>query len=114
MLCVGYNDDDPDNRYWLMLNSWGTASGNRPNGLFRLDMDMNYSCTHYDPYPYTFNSFYWETLGITYGDTTPSQKLIGADDSTPTGITSSNYFILDRFIASQTGTISEIRIKLRC
>jgi hypothetical protein len=38
-------------------------------------------------------------------------KLIGADDSTPTGMTSSNYFILDRFIATQTGTISDIRIK---
>ena len=27
-----------------MLNSWGT-NGNRPNGLFRMKMNMNYSCT---------------------------------------------------------------------
>ena len=24
VLCVGYNDDDPNNSYWIMLNSWGT------------------------------------------------------------------------------------------
>ncbi|MEA1966210.1 MAG: C1 family peptidase, partial [Euryarchaeota archaeon] len=37
VLCVGYNDTDPNNRYWIMLNSWG-ASANRPNGLFRMNM----------------------------------------------------------------------------
>ena len=24
VLCVGYNDEDPTNPYWIMLNSWGT------------------------------------------------------------------------------------------
>jgi hypothetical protein len=43
VLCVGYNDDDPQNSYWIMLNSWGTTSG-RPNGLFRVAMNMDYDC----------------------------------------------------------------------
>ena len=46
ILCVGYNDDDvnPDNHYWSMLNSWGTAGGGRPNGLFRMKMNIDYDC----------------------------------------------------------------------
>ncbi|MDD1683353.1 MAG: hypothetical protein LUO98_05900 [Methanoregula sp.] len=47
VLIVGYNDTDtnPDNHYWLVLNSWGAPS-NRPNGLFRLKMNMNYNATY--------------------------------------------------------------------
>jgi hypothetical protein len=43
---VGYNDDDPDPKkhYWVILNSEGTADGNRPNNLFRVPMRMNYDC----------------------------------------------------------------------
>lgn len=47
ILCYGYNDNDPANSVWLMLNSWG-GPANRPNGLLAVDMDMNYSCRHYD------------------------------------------------------------------
>ena len=65
VLCVGYNDDDPNNRYWIMVNSWSTAGGGRPNGIFRLDMDMNYDCTYYN-YPYNYYSLYWQTLDIEY------------------------------------------------
>ena len=43
VLCLGYNDTDPNNRYWILLNSWG-APNNRPHGLFLLSMDLNYSC----------------------------------------------------------------------
>lgn len=60
VLCVGYNDDDPDNSYWVMLNSWGTTAG-RPNGLFRINMDMDYQCVN-DPY----YSFYWQTLDVAF------------------------------------------------
>ncbi|HXX55716.1 MAG TPA: C1 family peptidase [Methanoregula sp.] len=41
-LLVGYDDrTDPENPYWLVVNSWG-APPNRPDGTFRLSMNMNY------------------------------------------------------------------------
>ena len=47
VVIVGYNDEDPSasNHYWIVLNSWGTATGNRPNGVFRVPMYINYDCT---------------------------------------------------------------------
>ncbi len=66
VLCVGYDDTDPKNRYWIMLNSWG-APANRPNGLFRMNMDMNYDCS----YPGLGNAFYWMTLDINYINSPP-------------------------------------------
>ena len=44
VLCVGYDDSDPDpsKHYWIMLNSWGITAG-RPNGLFRIPMEYNYN-----------------------------------------------------------------------
>jgi len=54
---VGYNDEDPKNRYWIMLNSWGATKG-RPDGLFMVSMDMNYSGT----YSGLGNAHYWMTL----------------------------------------------------
>ncbi len=64
VLCVGYDDTDPNNRYWIMLNSWG-APANRPNGLFRVDMDMDYGC-YYNGSGYNYQAFFWQTLGVTY------------------------------------------------
>lgn len=61
VLCLGYNDTDPDNRYWIMLNSWGTTS-RRPGGIFLVNMDMNYDCT----YPGLGGAFYWMTLDVSY------------------------------------------------
>jgi hypothetical protein len=64
VLIVGYNDDDPQNSYWIALNSWGTEAG-RPNGLFRIDMDMKYDCvTYYLGQP--DESFYFQTLDIVF------------------------------------------------
>jgi len=83
VLCVGYNDavgtvDD----YWVMLNSWGTAGGGRPNGLFHLAMDMDYDCAHYDGG--WWYSFYWQTLDITYDVTPTVTNSGGASDVTST------------------------------
>jgi len=71
VLCVGYNDDPgEDNDYWIMLNSWGTADGGRPNGLFRLDMHMNYDCQYEDPDDGWSYSFQWPILDVTFADHT--------------------------------------------
>jgi hypothetical protein len=42
---VGYDASDPNsnNWYWLVLNQWGTTSS-RPNGLFRVKMNIDYGC----------------------------------------------------------------------
>ena len=61
VLCVGYDDTDPKNRYWIMLNSWGTTAS-RPSGLFRVAMDMNYNCS----YTGLGYAFYWMTLDLSY------------------------------------------------
>lgn len=42
---------------------------------------------------------------------TASSKLLGADDTTAAGNQGSNYFILDRWTATATGNITEIRVK---
>lgn len=63
VLCVGYDDTDLENRYWIMLNSWGDTTG-RPAGLFRVNMDMNYDCA-YGGLGY---AFYWMTLDMSYPD----------------------------------------------
>lgn len=65
VLCVGYNDDDPENSYWIMVNSWGTASGNRANGIFHLDMNLDYNCYFEDGEGFWY-SLYWQTLDTTF------------------------------------------------
>jgi hypothetical protein len=62
---VGYDDTDPNNRYWIMLNSWGKNTL-RPNGLFRVNMDMNYDCQ----YAGLGYAFYWMTLNMSYASST--------------------------------------------
>jgi hypothetical protein len=43
VLCVGYDDRDPKNRYWIMVNSWHAPY--RPNNIFLVSMDMYYDCS---------------------------------------------------------------------
>jgi len=71
VLVVGYDDTDPNNSYWIVLNSWD-APDNRPNGLFRLDMDMNYDCNYFLDGQDT-QSFFWQTLDVDF-DITPISK----------------------------------------
>ena len=68
VLCVGYYDDGGSNRYWIMLNSWGTAGGNRPNGTFYLDMNINYDCYFLEGSD-AYYSFVWQILAINWGKT---------------------------------------------
>ena len=67
VVLVGYNDEDPnpDNHYWVFLNSWGTASGMRPNGLFRMKMDMDYDC-RYVYEDRDFSAVYWQTIDVQF------------------------------------------------
>ncbi len=62
LLCVGYHDDpaSDDSDYWILLNSWGVTGG-RPNGLLRVDMHMNYSCTYSN-----YNAFGAQTLNVSF------------------------------------------------
>ena len=61
VLCLGYNDTDPKNRYWIALNSWG-APCNRTHGLFRLSMDLNYSYVYQEG----INGFSWYAFEVKY------------------------------------------------
>ncbi len=67
VVVVGYNDDDPDpdNHYWIVLNSWGTTAG-RPNGIFRMKMNMNYGCTLAVTGLGTFLSQQFQALNVTF------------------------------------------------
>jgi hypothetical protein len=76
VVILGYNDDDADpaNHYWLALNSWATAGGNRPNGLFRIPTQMNYSCFY--PIPNTdpqesIAAFVFYILDVDFGNSPP-------------------------------------------
>jgi len=72
VLCVGYNDDDPnpDNHYWLIVNSWGAPS-NRPNGLFRIPMHYNYDCADSGGSPNTR----WWTIPVTFIDNNHTRQI---------------------------------------
>lgn len=63
VLCVGYDDSDPDaaNHYWIMLNSWGVTDG-RPNGLFRVSMYGIYDDADSD----SIYNTYWHTVEPVY------------------------------------------------
>lgn len=61
VLCVGYNDDDPANPYWIMVNSWGTTA-DRPRGTFRVDMDIDYSCQFTD----LGYALFWQAVDIDF------------------------------------------------
>ena len=64
VLLLGYNDTDHENRYWIILNSWGNSSM-RPNGLFRINMSMDYDCQTYLDGKWT-NAFEYGSINITY------------------------------------------------
>lgn len=69
MLILGYDDTDPENRYWTVLNSWGTLE-NRPHALFRLNMDLDYARQN----PDGVNAYEFYVLNVTYPQDVPSSE----------------------------------------
>jgi C1A family cysteine protease len=56
MLIYGYNDEEgTENDYWMVLNSWG-INDNRPNGLLKWDMHMNYDCKYSNYFAFGANT----------------------------------------------------------
>ena len=94
VLLLGYNDDDtdPNNHYWLALNSWGTGPAPglvRPNGLFRIPMNvMNYNCVYPDTETSSwFRAFGFQTLSVEFGNAVPVADAGGPYDTECAGTT---------------------------
>jgi hypothetical protein len=104
VLCVGYNDDDPNNSYWIMVNSWGTTPG-RPNGIFRVDMDMNYDCYYTEGFQ-AFYSLYWQTLDIQFDI---AEEIVYVEPSASCGGHTPCYSTIQEAI-NTSGTKATIRI----
>jgi len=69
VVCVGYNDDAPEleNQYWIILNSWGDADGKRPDGCFRLSMNLDYS-KQLTQGSSTFYAYQWSIFNVKFSD----------------------------------------------
>lgn len=92
VLIVGYNDDDADanNHYWLALNSWGTAGGVRPNGLFRVPMNViDYNCSYPDNGTPGYWAFSFATLDVEFGNAPPTSDPGGPYAEECMGVTTS-------------------------
>ena len=70
VVCVGYNDDAPEieNQYWILLNSWGNADGKRPDGCFRLSMNLYYS-KQLTEESLTYYAYQWSIFNVEFSDT---------------------------------------------
>jgi hypothetical protein len=114
VLIVGYNDEDldPANHYWIALNSWGTANG-RPNGLFRISMQMNYDCVlHEINYP-DFLAYQFGTLDVSLESSgvSPSEGTIGTNFTiTGSGFGTTKSFVYLEY--QKNGVIKQAKPKI--
>ncbi|MBN1635166.1 MAG: hypothetical protein JW920_01555, partial [Deltaproteobacteria bacterium] len=103
--------------YWIILNSWGTSGGGRPNGLFRMAMHMNYDCTYFDD-PDTYYSLYWQTLDVSFGEDNVLWDQPGSIDNTiananqdfETTLNDDDIWIADDFTSTRDWEINKIFI----
>lgn len=70
VLVVGYDDTDPANPYWLVLNSWGDGNGLRPKGTYRLSMNMPYDGAYQGSF--SVPSTEWQTLAVEFDTMLPT------------------------------------------
>lgn len=106
VLCVGYDDTDPDNRYWIMLNSWGTRPG-RPHGLFRVSLDLDYDAT-VDLFDQDAAALLWMTEEVAFAPSAvPTPRLI---EALPCVITEPGSYYLVR---DQIGLASTRAVEIR-
>ena len=106
-LIVGYDttSSDPTQQYWIVLNSWGTTPG-RPNGLFRVAMNMNYACTMV----YSGSTMYareFETQNVQWNPA----SITGA--SYPGTVNNKDAFTIGYSITSPTATTVLLGAKMR-
>jgi hypothetical protein len=80
VVILGYNDDVAD-PYWIALNSWGTFGGARPNGLFRIPIDMDYSCLYPRPGDTSIAAFVFHILDVEFGNAVPVADAGGPYDT---------------------------------
>ncbi len=106
VLCVGYDDTDPDDRYWVMLNSWGVRTG-RPNGLFRVSMDLDYDAT-VDLFDQDAAAMLWMTEEVAFSQSTaPTPRAI---DALPCVITEPGSYYL---VQDQAGLAAPRAVEIR-
>ena len=75
VLCVGYYEGATlADSYWIMVNSWGITA-NRPDGIFRVAMDIDYTNTDSTGYW----NLWWETATINFN--VPAVVTPGTDSS---------------------------------
>ena len=76
VLCIGYDRTDPENPYWLMLNSMGTGYapdgtvGQRPEGTFRMRMDLDYDAIFV--HDYAIYPAQWEAVQASFAIPAPT------------------------------------------
>ena len=86
VLLVGYDESDSSNPYWVILNSWGSST-NRPNGLYRLKMNCDYSA-YYVEGGAKSQLIFFETLDVAFSGSTTTYSISGTvSGSVASGVT---------------------------
>jgi len=103
VVIVGYVDNGGTDRYWRVLNSWGARS-NRPDGLFNLDMNMDYGYYYYDGSQGYYGTLF-QTMAVGWGTVeTTGTVLTAIFQNGNNAAVNSRMYISNP--SSQTGTIT--------